>query len=381
MANTITGLIPTLYDALNVVSREMIGLIPAVTRDTKAEGAQVGQVIRTPIAAVAAMEDAAASQISNNTGDAVIGYADLTISKSKVIPIRWTGEEEKGLASGGNHQTVLRDQFAEAMRGLVNAVEADIAVAGKTSASRAVGSAGTAPFATAGDLSDFANALKVLEDNGVPRTDLQLALNSAAMLNLRGKQSVLFKVNEAGSSDMLRDGMTQRIMNFALRYSSGFGLHTKGAGSAYVANGAAAVGASQITVKTGSGTVLAGDVVTFGSDANKYVVGTGIAAPGTLAINKPGLLAALADGGAMTIGNSYTPNLAFARTAIVLATRAPAVPSGGDSADDATYITDPVTGLTFEVRVYREHRQVRYEVGLAWGVAVVKPEHVALLLG
>jgi len=44
-------------------------------------------------------------------------------------------------------------------------------------------------------------------------------------------------------------------------------------------------------------------------------------------------------------------------------------------------ITDPVTGMTFEVRVYRQYRQVKYEVCLAWGCAVVKPEHVALLIG
>src|SRR5690606_11636916 len=132
-------------------------------------------------------------------------------------------------------------------------------------------------------------------------------------------------------NDMLRNGMTDRVQNFALRYSGGINLHTKGTGAGYVAAGAHAAGVSGIVLKTGTGTVLAGDIVTFNGDTNKYVVNTGITGPATLGIGKPGLLAALADGGAMTVGASYTPNAAFARGAIVLAARAPAVPEGGDS--------------------------------------------------
>ena len=202
------------------------------------------------------------------------------------------------------------------------------------------------------------------------------------MANLRGKQSVLFKVNEAGSPDMLRDGITGRIQNFAVRYSGGIRQHVKGTGSGYTTNLTAALeaGALDIAMDTGTGTIVVGDVVTFAGDENKYVVNTALAS-GALKISKPGLRAGLADGVAVTVGNSFMPNLAFSRSALVLAARMPAVPTGGDSADDATTITDPMTGLTFEVRVYRQYRQVKYEVALAWGVKAIKPEHIALLLG
>jgi hypothetical protein len=73
--------------------------------------------------------------------------------------------------------------------------------------------------------------------------------------------------------------------------------------------------------------------------------------------------------------------MAFSRSAIILATRAPAVPEEGDLAVDRMLITDPVSGLTFEIAMYMEYRRVRYEVSCAWGCANIKPAHTAILLG
>lgn len=382
MANTLNGIVPTLFEALNTVSREMVGFIPAVRRDSNAERAAVNQTVRVPLGEAGALEDIAPGVSPANSGDTTVGYADIVITKSKAAPVRWNGEEERAVGTNGTYNQVLADQFTDAMRKLVNAVELDLSAAVKAGASRAYGDAAAVPFATAGDLSDFAGVAQILDDNGAPLVDRQLVLGSSAMANLRGKQSVLFKVNEAGSSDMLREGLTDRVQNFALRYSGGIALHTKGTGANYVTSGATAIGVSDIVLATGTGTVLAGDVVTFAADAvNKYVIGAGVAAPGTISLHKPGARVTIATGNAMTIGANYVPNAAFHRGAVVLAARAPAVPSGGDSADDAMTITDPVTGLTFEVRVYRQYRQVKYEVCLAWGCSVVKPEHVALLIG
>ncbi len=382
MANTLTGIIPTLYEALNTISREMVGMIPAVRRDSNAERAAVGQTVRVPLGESGALEDITPGVTPANSGDTTVGYTDITITKSKAAPVRWNGEEQRAVGTAGVYNQVLADQFTDAMRKLVNAVEIDLATAGKVGASRAYGTAGTAPFGTAGDLSDVAGVLQILEDNGAPKTDLQLALGSMAMANLRGKQSVLFKVNEAGSSDMLRNGMTDRLQGFALRNSAGIVTHTAGTGAGYVTSGSTAVGVGSVALVTGTGTVLAGDVVTFAADAaRKYVVGTGVTAPGTITLNKPGARIVIPTANALTVGGSYTPNLAFSRNAIVLAARAPAVPTGGDSADDAMTLTDPLTGITFEVRVYRQYRQVKYEVCLAWGCSAIKPEHIATLIG
>lgn len=382
MANTLTGLIPTLYESMQVVSREMVGFIPAVTLDSSLQGAALNQTVRVPIGQAGALEDVTPGVTPASSGDTTVNYVDVTISKSKVAPIRWNGEEQKGVGTTGQYNVLLANQFTDAMRKLVNAVEADIFAAAKANSSRAYGTAGTTPFGTAADLTDLAGVGKILDDNGAPLTDRQIVLNSASIANLRGKQSVLFRVNEAGSSDMLREGMTDRLQNMAVRYSGGISLHTKGTGASYVTSGSTAVGGTSVALVTGTGTVLAGDVVTFAADANnKYVVNTGVAAPGTIVLGQPGALVTIATANALTVGNSYTGNFAFSRQALVLAARAPAMPEGGDDADDVTTITDPMTGLTFQVAVYRQYRQVKFEIGLAWGVGAPNGAHIATLLG
>ncbi len=379
MANTLTGLIPDIYEALDQVSRELTGYIPAVSRDSGIERAAVGQNVRVPVTTEVTAQDTIPSANAPNTGDTNVDHVDAQITKSRHVPVRWNGEETKGLSNAGTFSTIQADRFYQAMRTLVNEIESDVHVEAYKNASRAFGTGGATPFGTAADLSDFAGVLRILEENGAPRTDLQLVLGHAAIGNLRGKQSGLFKVNEAGSADMLRNGMTDRVMNMAIRHSHASGLHVNGTGADYLVNGAVGAKSTTIAVDGGAGTILAGDIVTFAGDGNKYVSG-GLAGT-SLALNKSGLLIPAADNTAITRGNAYTANVAFARSAIALATRAPALPEGGDSADDVIQVVDPLTGLAFEIAVYRQFMQVVYHVRLAWGVKAIKQDHIALLLG
>lgn len=383
MANTLTNLIPTLYASLNEVSREMVGIIPAARRDARVERAALNQSVRVPIAAAASTATNTPGTTAPDTGDETVDSAEILISKSKHVPVRFNGEETRGLENAGTYGSIAQDRFTEGFRALVNEIETDGFAAAYVAASRGYGTAATAPFGTAGDLSDMAGVARILDENGAPLGDRQLVLGYAAMANLRGTQSVLFKVNEAGSDDMLRDGMTDRIQNFAIRYSGQISAHTKGAGTSYQLAETGEVDETDLTLDTGSGTVLAGDVVTFAGAgaAQKYIVNTGVAAPGTISLGAPGLQAAEADNAAMTIGATYTPNLAFSRSAVVLAARLPAMPEGGDNADDSMIITDPVSGLSFEIAVYRQFLQLVYHIRLAWGWKVVKSAHVATLIG
>ena len=380
MANTLTNLIPTIYQAADTVAREQTGFIPAVYRNSSAERAAKGETILYPVVGAMAAADIAAAATGPDPADKTIGNGTMSISKSRSVTFHWTGEEQKGLSNAGFYNQILQDQFAQAMRALCNEVEADLAAL-YVNASRAYGTAGTAPFGTAGDYTDAANMLKILRDNGAPLADLQLIVNTAAGVNLRGKQS---QAHMQGSDSILRQGVLLDINGFQIRESAQVQSHTKGTGTSYAVNkvGGYAVGATSIDLDTGSGTMIAGDIINFADDSPdyNYVVKTALAG-GTVIIQNPGLMATIANDKAVTIGGNYAANLAFHRSAIHLITRAPAMPEGGDSADDVIEVMDPRSGLAFQVAMYRQRRRVSYEVGLAWGVAAPKPEFMGILIG
>lgn len=385
---TLTNLIPTIYNAMDVVSRELVGFIPAVSRDSRAERAAKDQVVMSPVVGAMTGEDLTPAAFAADTPNQTIGNVSMVINKVRSYPFGITGEETLGLRNAGTLETVNRDRIAQALRGLTNEVEADLAAL-HIGASRAYGTAGTTPFATGGDLTDFAQSRKILDDNGAPQSDMHMVLGSAAVANIRGKQSGLFRVNEAGNDDLLRRGTLGSVEGFDLHNSGGTKTAVvAGSVTGAVTAGAAAVGATAITLTTPAGgavAILAGDIVTFAGDLNKYVAVSaltlGASVSGVLTIADTGLRAALGAATAISVVGAATRNMFFQRSAIQLATRAPAMPDGGDAADDVMVIVDPVSGIAFEFCIYKQKRQVRYEVNLAWGVKMVAPRHAGILLG
>lgn len=381
MANTLTALIPSLYEALDVVSRELVGAIPAASLDASVSRAAVGQLVTSFVTPTATATDITPGVNPPNDGDQTIGNIQLSITKARRVPFRWNGEETLGLNNNGSGAANIRNgQMAQAIRTLVNEMERDVVTAARVGASRAYGTAGTTPFAST--LGDPAQLRKILDDNGTPLNDRALIIDTTAGASIR-TLAQLTKANEAGTALTLRSGELLDLHGFSIHESAGVGVNTKGTGASYTSNTAGyAVGATDITLITGTGTVLAGDIVTFAGDTNKYVVAVGTAAAGVISLAAPGLRVALAASAvAMTIGASYTGNIAFSRGSLVLATRAPALPDGGDLAVDRVLVTDPRSGISFEVAMYAQYRQMQYEVSACWGVKSVKANHGAILLG
>ncbi len=385
MANVLTDLAADIYVAADVVGRELVGFIPAVTINANgSERAAVGDVVRAAFTREATVGDVTESMTIPQGTDQTVDNKTLTINKSRAVQIPFTGEDVLHLNNGVGYDTVYGDMIAQAMRALTNEMEVEIATQAKNSASRAFGTAGTTPFAS--NFNEVAEIRQILVDNGMPPNDGQvsLVLNTLAGTNLRQLAS-LQSVNQAGNDTLLRQGTLLDLQGLAVRESAQVQAHTKGAGTGYDFNEDPALGETTITLDGGTVNttgIKAGDVVTFAGDSNKYVVNTGLTATsGDIVISSPGLRVDNASGHEMTIGDSYTANMAFHRRAIELAVRAPAVPEGGDNADDAITVQDPNSGIVYEVRFYKGYRKAMIEVAVAFGVKAWKGDFIATLLG
>jgi len=376
MANTLTAIAPTLYSAAKEVAAEPFGIVSAINANFDDKGVAKGDSVKVPVAPTRSASDFTPSNTTSTGTDATATSVDVQITKSRKVSWNLTGEQIRSLENASVNQDWVRQLVAQGMRALRNECEADAWAAARVGASRAYGTAGTTPFAS--DLSALTNARKILRDNGAPLADLQFVGDTAAGLNLRNL-GVIQNAYQAGSDAERRSGVLGRQFGFAINESAAVSIVTKGTGTSYQTNLVAgySIGDTSIALDTGSGTALAGDVVTFTGDTNKYVINTALSG-GSMAIGAPGLRKALADNVAMTIGNDFTANLAFERSAIVGIMRPPLIPTNPTIRQMAVSDDKGMTYLMLEIDQYGQRS---WELHLAWGFKVVNGEFVAIVLG
>lgn len=385
MANTLTGHINYIFEAFDRIAREQVGLIPAVNQNFDASQAAVGTVIRSHVVPELPIISISPSVAVPDGGDMTLGYVDGAITAEEAVQLRWNGNEQMSIGSA-RYAKVMTDAYYSAFRALGNKLEGVIAAL-YVKASRSVGTAGTNPFGASNYNHDvISDALQVLKDNGTSSSDMSFVFNTTAGSTMR-KIPNLYKVNEAGDTNFLRNGVLGDIHGFMLRESAGIKRHTKGTASGATTDTTGyAIGSTVITLASaGSGTILAGDSISFANDANVYGVVSGDSQTsngGTITLAAPGLRQALpASAVAITVSATHTANLAFSRDAITLATRLPARPTEGDLAVDVMSMTDPFTGITYEISQYAGHRQVNFFVGLAYGAWASKMEGIVKVFG
>lgn len=260
---------------------------------------------------------------------------------------------------------------------------------------------GTAAFNSTDKFGVLADALKVLSVNEAPTDNLRLALGPAEANALR-KLTEAWKVNESGSSDMLRNASLGRLFGFDI-YESQQIQDATTATAAQTASPASVTGVqaagTTALVVGGLGltqTIPAGSsfsIAAFGTAGRRYVVTTAGASDGagaaTLQIY-PGLEVASAGAEVITFTEhsaASSQNFAFHPDAIQSIAMAPS-PFREGSGVASVSVSDPATGLA--VRVASESKLlggagVAYSESLSadlvFGAAVIRPEWVVRITG
>jgi hypothetical protein len=385
---TLTGLIPDMIVAKARISRELVGFIPASTINGGSERAAKGQTIKSVIVPVATQGDRTASMTMPTPSGQTITGDSFSINNDKSIKIAWEGEDVRAADMGAGYSTIYGQQLEQALRTHVNAIETLTAQRLMLASSRAYGTPGTTPFATAGDFTDSTFTKKILLDNGMPDSQNSLVMNTAAGATLTGKQAA---ANIAGTDSIQRQGIILPLSGLDLRQSAQVQDFTASAmASATVNNAGYAVGATVLTLATaGTGVSVAGEAVTFAGDTNKYILasvsfaGANPAAGDTITLQAPGLRVAMSTATkAITVVGSSARNIAFNRSSVEVVCRAPVMPNGErDAAVDSRMVVDERSGLAFDVRLYEGYGAAFIDVVCVYDVKVWNPKGVATLLG
>lgn len=381
MANTITNSIGLLHEALTVVDDKFWGLSLTVDRNSSVDRVALNQTINvfdTPAIASATITPAATAP---QPSDVVLTNRTVTIDNIKKVPWYLTGEEQLSLDNGGSGaQQLQRNFILNAMQTHLEDIDNLIALE-HVNAARAVIPDGTELFDAATKASaDFANVVKVLDEEGAPQDGRALVL-SLPSANLMMKNSAYMDANTSGSSESIRNGTMMRTMGLDIHKSAAIiTTFTKGdLTSDADLDATEPVGETSLSIDAGgTGGVVVGDIVNIGGKTNYYVVSTANADldTGNLDLNEPGLLIQGEVGDIVVVQDSSVRNMAYSRDAIILATR---IPNRSGALGDGA-IVQSQNGIAFELVAYQQYNQVAYELTVAYGVTTVNPRHMCLLV-
>lgn len=272
-------------------------------------------------------------------------------------------------------------QASEAVKSLANKVDGHL-LALYAQVYSAVGTVGATPFQT--DLAPFLDADEKLNNQLAPPDNRYVAINAkakAAAMSLRAFQDASFRGDQAG---ILRGDIGEKLGAFWFM-DQNIPSHTAGTWNGTgTTTGTNAAGQGVVNLTGGTGSILAGDIVTFAGDEQQYVAsavtGTG---PTTAITVSPNLASAKSATEVVTLlgaSDTYRVNLNFHRDAFALVSRpfAAADPMGLGTYQSAI---DPVSGLALRLEVSRQHKRTRFSYDILYGVKCVRPELACRILG
>lgn len=239
-----------------------------------------------------------------------------------------------------------------------------------------VGTAGTTPLAS--NPNDIIQARRRLIDQLTPTEDLYCAWSPAAEANALALPAFQY-VNQGGNDSIMTEGDLGRRLGFDHKVVQDLYRHTTGGGAGWLVNQVGhAVGANTVTIDTGSGAPVEGDLFTVAGSTQQYVVRSFASNVITYYPRSP---VAFADNAAITFVPSHENNIAMHKNAIAFVSR-PLLTNSDEGLGSRFYsMRDPVSGLVMRLEVSRQNKQVRYEFDILYGVQVIRPEYGVRILG
>ena len=301
---------------------------------------------------------------------------------------------ESDLSGLGDPKSYITRQLTQAGVTIADAVDTSLLTLYQRTPFTA-GTAGTTPFASS--LAALQSAETVLLGNKIPPGQRSLLLDTFAWGNSLGLS--VFQNNQSFGTEVIREGRVTRALGYDWAYDQNVLQHTRGAlGGTPLINGVQAVGTTLVVTDGWSNSITnilrRGDIITFAGDPNPYVVTADCNSSGAGAVSIPiyngyadnpnqGLLVASVDNAAITTTASHKASLALHPNFAMIASRTPDILEleGGQKFSYRVPWMDPVSGLTFLIKVSEQHWQAELSVSCLWGVKEVWTQHGVRLLG
>jgi hypothetical protein len=292
----------------------------------------------------------------------------LSLDNWKEAPFTMNDKELTSVMKG-----VAPRQLEEAVKAIANDVDTSILSLYKEIYGVA-GSAGTVPFASS--TAEAQAAFRTLNIQLCPRDNRRIVLDPFAEANAIGLPQFQ-QAQMSGSTETLTNATIGKKLGFDWYQDQNIQRHSAGSAAGFLVNQANhAIGDTAVTVDTGTGTFVAGDLFTVAGDSQTYVVKTH--ATGVVTYS-PAAKTAFADNAALTKIASHTVNLAFHRDAFGFASRPMTdVFSGGS---EIMSMVDPLSGIVLRLEVSRQHKQTQWSLDCLWGVKTIRSEMACRILG
>lgn len=375
MGNTNTSLLVTIMSR-GLPSLRKTCIMPRLVRsDFSMELSKKGATIDFPVPQALAVGDVTPSNTPLAPLSITPTTVQLSLNKWKQTSFHLTDKELSQIEADVNF---IPMEMEEAFKSLGEQVNSDL-MALYVDIFGFNGTAGTTPFATT--VAGATDARKNLANQLAPKTPRYGVLNPDAMANALAL-APFSSFQQSSDNQVVIEGNLGRKYGFDWFEDTQIPSHTAGTGSGYLINngGGYAAGIKTVTVDTGSGTIVVGDIVTFAGVTGTYVVTAALAANSFSFY--PGLAGAVADNAAITLKATHVANLAFHRDAFGIAIR--------PLMDDASRLTpaaqmftmkDPVSGIPVRLEVTRQYKQTVFELDILYGVKTLRPEYADRIAG